>query len=111
MDFAGTIEPVSDSRPLDPHEWQRLIECRADLVRPAPHEGINPFTRKPITLYPDPNAADLLVRGQRTGSFGWAENEENAIIVWGELNLVRPFADEIAESLGGRFVPADESAT
>jgi len=103
MEFAGIIESPPDPPGLDKSQWLDLIASRDDLLAAEPHQGINPFTREPMTLPPHPDYARLVVNGQEVGSFSWAENEENVLIVCGDIDVVRSRAQEIAASLGGTF--------
>jgi hypothetical protein len=108
MEFAGIIESPPDPPGLDKSQWLDVIASRVDLLPAEPRQGTNPFTREPMTIYPRPDYARLVVNGQEVGSFSWAENEENVLIVSGDIDVVRSCAVEIAASLGGTFKSSDE---
>jgi len=108
MDFLGVIQAKSDSAGIDKSAWLALIERRRDLLAPEPVTCVNPFTRKHATAYPPKTAVRLFIDGKLIGSFGWAENDENVVIVYGDLDPVRPVAAELAAELGGEFLTADQ---
>ncbi|MAG92212.1 MAG: hypothetical protein CMJ48_00455 [Planctomycetaceae bacterium] len=99
--------PVANSTPFERESWIRVIEDRSELIPAQPLPGIpNPF--KPgetMTVSPDPAHASLVIDQLEVGSFSWAMNDETLINVHGNLNDVRSFAVELAEFLGGVFVP------
>jgi hypothetical protein len=104
MHYVGYIEAEPDPPGIDKAAWIELIDRHPHLVRPGPSRGINPFTREPVEFRANPTAANLVIDGEDVGFFDWSQNEENVILVTGELPAIRRYAAEIAEQLGGRFV-------
>ena len=108
MDCVGVIESKPDPPGIDRDKWIALISLRSDLVPPQPREITNPFTGEPATVFAPETTALLFLDGQDVGLFCWAENEENVLVVSGDLMMLRHVAEEIAQDLGGVFRTSDE---
>jgi hypothetical protein len=103
MDFIGEIVREPDPPGIDRQSWIGLIREHPNLVPPEPHEGINPFTKRPMVIKPLPDVARVIIDGQEVGSMSWSLDESNLINVFGQPQAVVLLAQDIAESLGGRF--------
>lgn len=105
MEFMGEILGKSGSPGIDRRHRIGLIREHPDLAPPRPREGINPFTKGPITFQPRPNVAQVIVGGEEAGTMSWAEDDSGLINASGGEAAV-PVAEDVAELLGGRFQPA-----
>lgn len=103
FDFIGEIVREPDPPGIDKHRWIDLIREHPRLVPPEPREGINPFTKKRMTIKPLPDVARVVVDSREVGVMSWAMDESNLINVFGDQVFVVPLAQEIARSLDGRF--------
>jgi hypothetical protein len=104
-DFLGEISSEPGRPKISKERWIEVIVGHANLVPVTTRQGINPFTREPITIKPPPGAARVVVDGEELGSMNWAESGSRKINVFGKAETVVPLAEEVARSLGGRFEP------
>ena len=102
MKIEGSIQPAGGAT-FDKAAWCELIDKRPELRRPAPHEGINPFTKKPTVYRPPDDAAEVLLNGNVIGNATWSQSEEPVINVTVEPAGL-PLVQELASKLGGTFV-------
>ena len=109
MAYSGTIESQPNPPGVSRSAWLDVIDSRTDLRPSKPQTGINPFTGEPREFLPPPDCAEIVVGETQIGWISWAPNEENTLIVSGELTDVLAHAEEIAFSLGGVFKPLNES--
>ena len=103
MEFIGRILSESDPPGISRQRWIDLIHEHPNLAPVPPREGINPFTKEPMTFRPPRDFARVVVDGTDVGTMSWAANEENLIVVIGERQVVGPLAHNIAKRLGGCF--------
>jgi hypothetical protein len=103
-DYLGEIIANSDTPGFSRSRWIELIQQHSNLQRGRPIEGINPFTREPLTYHPAPDSASVVVDDEDVGTMFWAPDESNTIVVCGEATVVIPVARSIAELLNGHFV-------
>jgi hypothetical protein len=103
MDFIGEIVREPDPPGIDNQRWIDLIREHPNLVPPEPHEGISPFTKRPMVIKPLPDVARVIIDGQEVGSMSWSLDDSNLINVFGQPQAVVQVAIEIAQVLGGRF--------
>jgi hypothetical protein len=107
MILLGEIEAVSEAAPLDAAKWLSLIDSHESLGHVPSKMGINPFTKKPTEYKSPASTARICVEGASVGSIGWALDGSLSLIVEAEENsvdLVTKTAEEVARTLGGRFV-------
>jgi hypothetical protein len=102
-DLIGKIVPDLAAPGMSRQRWIDLISGHPNLVRPQPHQGINPFTKGPMVIHPRPDIAQMVIDGVAVGSMSWAEDDSNLINVWGDPQAMVPLAREVANLLGGRF--------
>jgi hypothetical protein len=108
MKIEGSIQPAGGVT-FDKAAWCEFIDKRPELRRPAPRQGINPFTKKPHVYHPPNDAAQVLLNGNVIGSARWSQSEEPLVNVSVEsagLTLEQEWASE----LGGVFVPDSEGS-
>jgi hypothetical protein len=106
MRIEGSIKPTGEIM-LDRAAWCDLINKRPELRRPAPREGVNPFTKKPTVYRPSDDAAEVVLDGDVIGSASWSQSDEplvNVSVVPAGLPLVHEWAAE----LRGVFVADSE---
>ena len=103
MEYIGQILSEPDPPGINNQRWIDLIREHPNLQTSQPKQGINPFTRKPMLYRAPPNGAQVIVGARMVGTMCWAEDGSNAIVVWGERQVLVPLACGIAESLGARF--------
>lgn len=103
MDFIGQIVRDPDPPGIDKKHFLDLIGRHPNLGPGTPKEGINPFTRKPMIIKPNPDTARIIVDGEEVGCMYWALDDSNLVNVSGDPQVVIPIALEIAATLGGRF--------
>jgi len=97
------IRPVPDGPPLTYEAWCDLVEQRAEFVRPKPVVGKLPTTGDPLTIYPRPDGAAVVIAGQRVGGVHWSlSGDEDEVILSGDADFMLPLANELAELLGCR---------
>jgi hypothetical protein len=97
MKIEGTFRPAG-AVAFDRATWCNLIDKRPELRRPAPREGINPFTKKPTMFRPPDDAAEVLLDGSVIGSAHWSMSEEplvNVSVELAGLSLVKEWAAEL----------------
>jgi hypothetical protein len=95
---------------FDKAAWCRLIERRPELRHPAPREIINPFNRKPTTVQPPADMAEVVLDGRVFGSASWSTSDEPIVNVSVEAAGL-PLVQEWAAELGGVFVPYSDAGT
>jgi hypothetical protein len=105
--WTGVIQG-DPQRPIGLERWAAAIVTDDRLRPPDPVEGIDPFTREPLTFRPHPGTAYVVEQGVPVGMMTWAEDDSDEILVSGSAPIVRTVAEEIAERLSGRFVPDTE---
>ena len=103
VDFVGVIKADPDPPGINRARWIALIQDHPNLMRLEPREGINPFTREPITIYPKPDSAKVVVDGREVGMMETCQSGANEISVWGDAGIVAPLATAIAPLLSGAF--------
>lgn len=106
MDFIGQIVREPDPPGIDNQRWIDLIRRHPNLLPPEPKQGINPFTKQTMVIKPLPDVARVIVDGDEVGAMSWSLDDSNLINVFGDPQAVVPLAQELAETLGGRFVTA-----
>src|SRR4051812_25328235 len=87
MTFCGLIRAQPNGDPLDYDRWCALVRRRTDRVQRAPRNGTNPKTGEPVTIYPHPDAASVVIDRQIVGSVYWSMSEGNEIIVIGQADV------------------------
>lgn len=92
MKKVGYIEKVSHD--LSPDVWRKLIDEIPELERATTDASFNGLLH-----------AYLIHRNERIGEFEWSD-EEDEIVVRGELEDVQILSERIATRLGGRFMPS-----
>ena len=105
-ELVGTIEPNPGSL-AGKSEWIALIGVHSALALREPKQGVNPFTKAPMSFKPHPDAARVVVDGTQVGSIHWAMDDSRRLIVWSETAAklrVVDIANDIASRLGWRFV-------
>ena len=107
MKIEGSIKPAGGTT-FDKAAWCELIDRRSELRRPAPREGINPFTKEPHVYRPPYDAAEVLLNGNVIGDASWSQSEEPFVYVSVEPAGL-PLVQEWAAKLGGAFVADSES--
>ncbi len=97
------IRPKPDGPSLTYEAWCDLVEQRAELVRPKPVVGKFPTTGEPMTFFPRPDGAAVVIGGREVGGVHWSlSGDEDEVILSGEGEFILPFAKELAELLGCR---------
>jgi len=104
MEMIGVIR--ANPLGIDRNRWVALIQVHTNLTPVKPREGINPFTKKP-TLFRAPQDSAVIVAGSKEiGSMSWNMAGVNEINVSGDKVVVEPIARDVAEKLGGQWVPS-----
>ena len=103
MEYIGQILAEPDPPGIRKQRWVDLIREHPSLENVPPHQGINPFTRKPMLYHARTDTALIVIGEREVGSMSWAQDESNSIDVSGERHVVVPLAHDIAGLLGGRF--------
>lgn len=106
MELLGTIEPGAEHT-SGKSEWMGLIHSHPQLSAPPAKQSINPFTRKPISIQPDPTAAQVMIAGHQIGSIHWAMDDSRRLVVWSDAGAeekVGGVATDVASRLGWQFV-------
>lgn len=103
MEPIGMIVAESSTKPILSERWVEILREHPNLVSPGLREGINPFTKKPMTIFPRMGVSTVVIDGREVGRLKWRGAGENTILVFGEPSSVGPLAREIAQLLGGRF--------
>lgn len=109
-EFVGTIEPDTGSL-AGKNEWIALIGVHSALALYEPKQGINPFTKAPISFKPHPDTARVVVDGVQVGSIHWAMDDSRRLVVRAEraaIARVIAIANDVASRLGWCFVAHDE---
>jgi hypothetical protein len=110
-DLVGTIEPDAGSL-AGKNEWIALIGIHSALALHEPKQGVNPFTRTPMSFKPHPDAARVVIDGTQVGSIHWAMDDSRRLVVWAEpaaKSRVVDIANDVASKLGWRFVDHEEA--
>jgi len=110
-DFVGTIEPAPGAV-TGKGEWIALIGAHSALALREPTQGINPFTKAPMTFKPHPDHAGVFVENVQVGSIHWAMDDSTRLVVWSEAaakSRVIEIATDVACRLGWRFVAHAEA--
>jgi hypothetical protein len=102
MEIRGSIRPAGTA-PFDKAVWCEFIQKRPELRSPAPREGINPFTKKPVLFRSRKDEAEIMLNGVVIGGADWSQSEEPLINVSVEASGL-PLVQELASALGGTFV-------
>src|SRR3954454_6907212 len=107
MRIEGSIQPAGEVT-FDRAAWCNLVDKRPELRRPALREIINPFTKKPTTVRPTDDAAEVLLNGSVIGSASWSMSEAALVNVSVEPAGL-PFVRERAAELRGIFVAGSDN--
>jgi hypothetical protein len=105
MTYVGHIEAAAAA--IDREKWLALIDAHDALGHVPPQKGVNPFTRKPTLIHAPKSDAKILRNGVQIGSVGWALDGSPVLHVNANDDAVAQvcrIADDIATSLGARFV-------
>ena len=97
MKIEGSIQPAGGET-FDRAAWCNLIGKRPELRHPASREIINPFTKKPTTVRPTHDAAEVVLDGNVIGCASWSMSEEvlvNVSVEAAGLPFVREWAAEL----------------
>jgi hypothetical protein len=81
MELLGTIEP-GDGAAADRKEWNAVIAAHSFLSPGQPQQGVNPFTREPLTYKPAPDYALIIVDGAKVGAIHWAMDDSRRLVLW-----------------------------
>ena len=92
MKIVGYIEKVTHD--LSPDIWRKMIDELPELERS--HAEIE---------FSNLLQAFVVERNERIGEFVWCEDDDE-IVVKGNLASLRPLAEHIATRIGGRFMPS-----
>jgi hypothetical protein len=103
MAIEGSIRPAGGVT-FDRATWCRFIDTRPELRHPSPREIINPFTKKPTTVRPSDDAAEVVLDGSVIGSASWSMSDEPLVNVSVDPAGL-PLVQEWASALRGVFVP------
>ena len=103
MDYLGTIKAAADPTGIDLERWRGLIAGHVTLSAVAPVEGINPFTKAPMTFRPHPGTARVVVDGKYVGLMHEAMDGSRQVEVWGEAATVDNVAHDVAGKLGAVY--------
>lgn len=103
MAFIGIIAAVPDPPGVSEEKWIELIATHPSLSAAPAREGINPFTREPVTFRPNPRAARVHVGGRIVGGMSWAQDDTNEIVVSGDDAAIEAIATELASLLGAVY--------
>jgi len=108
MDLLGTIEPTAET-PTGKNAWIALIGVHAALAPLPSREGINPFTKEPMSYKAAPDSAQVISRGTEVGLIAWAEDNTQVLVAWakaGAESQVASVAADVAARLRWQFVPS-----
>jgi hypothetical protein len=111
MVYIGHIEAESESIEIDRDRWMNLIDSHRSLGHVPPITGINPFTRQPCEYWAPSSSAEIMIDGTSVGCIAWAQDASSCLLVEseeGSVEEVAVIAEEIADSLGARFVRSPE---
>jgi len=97
------IRPKPNGPPLTYEAWCDLVKRRGEFIRPKPVVGKLPTTGEPMTIYPRPDGAAVVIDGRNVGGVHWSlSGEEDEVILSGQADFILPLANELAELLGCR---------
>lgn len=105
-ELIGTVEPDTGSL-AGKNEWIALIGEHSALALYEPKQGINPFTKAPISFKPRPDTACVVVDGAQIGSIHWAMDDSRRLVVWAETAAMARVTDvviDVAVKLGWQFI-------
>jgi hypothetical protein len=103
VDAIGIISVPADPAGIALQEWTKVIAAHPNLDRVPSVEGVNPFTRAPMTFKGHPGDANVVIEGKIVGLMEWAPDDSNHIMVSGDPALVNAIAAEVADKLGAVF--------
>ena len=103
MNLRGSITAEPDPPGIDLDEWTHLTATHPNLRRIDPKQGVNPFTRTPLTYDAHPGTARVICCGDEVGMMHAAEDGSHQIVVWGDGGIVDRVAADVAAQLGGRY--------
>lgn len=105
MHRVGWVFAKDDTR-VDHDRWLEAVRRHPNLSLPEPgppKEVINPFTGEAMVVQPKQDIASIVVDGREIGQLKWRRERREAIQVFGDLQVVRPIAEEVASTLGAQF--------
>jgi len=111
MPYIGQIEAAYQSAPIDGSEWMGLIDSHRALRHVPPKMGVNPFTRKSCEFKAPASSAQVAANSARVGGIQWAMDGSPYLLVDADdewIDFVATIAEEVASTLGARFVRKSE---
>jgi hypothetical protein len=111
LELVGTIKSAQGTL-AGQDVWVALIDSHPSLGRQPPRQGINPFTKAPITLKGAPDHALVKLNELQIGSIHWAMDGSPQLLVWAlpeERVKVISVALDVSAQLGGQFIPATDA--
>ncbi len=103
MRIHGAIYPTSAPTNFTREAWCKFIKTRGEFQRHAPIQKPNPFKSGTLmTVYPAPDAADVLTEDGVVGEVYWSMSKEPLVIVSIEPSAIG-LAHEWAAAFGGEF--------
>jgi len=105
MSVEGAIYPTAAATNFTREAWCQLVNTRPEFRRRPPMQRPNPFKPGEImTIYPSPDAAEVLVNGRAVSEVYWSMSDEPLVNLSVEPSAMR-FVQEWAAELGGEFRP------
>ena len=105
VDFIGCIVATDSSGNIGLARWAEVVGEHPNLVQPEPRQGINPFTKEPMTIRAKAGHADVVIDGIKVGAMNWGKRGANMIQVFGDAVSIGPIALAVTDTLGGRYDP------
>jgi hypothetical protein len=103
MTAIGIISVAANPAGIALEEWTQVIAAHPNLERVPSVEGVNPFTRAPMTFKGHPGDANVKIDGKIVGEMEWAPDDSNCIWVRGDPAQVSAIAADVAAKLGAVF--------
>jgi hypothetical protein len=105
MEFIGSIQAQADPPRIEKSRWHEIIRDHPNLAVAEPKEGVNPFTKEPLVIEPNPDNARVIIDSREVGQMRWSWRGGNEIHAFGDRDAVYSIAYEVAARLGARFDP------
>ena len=103
MSIVAVLESIGDEPSISDPAWETLIDDHPALRRPRERTGINPFTKKPITLPARRDLAIVVEDGTEIGSIEWAQDGARILLVRPERAAARDALIQVARDVALRL--------
>jgi hypothetical protein len=103
VSIVAVLESIGDEPSISDSGWEALIEDHPALRRPPPRAGINPWTKKPITLPARTDLAIVVDDGRELGSIEWAQDGSRILLARPERASARDALVQVARDVAWRL--------